>query len=107
VRVGQGIVGRGGGVEGKALLGEVDGAVALLVVVLEEAGELGEELGRRSGRAARMQCGGAYLVVAQMVSGHGGGGRGSGGGRGRGRGAVRTCAAGPSSSAGWGCCYVG
>jgi hypothetical protein len=98
VRVGQGIIGRGGGFEGKALLGEVDGAVALLVVVLEEAGELGEELGRGSGRAARMHCGGAYLVVAQMVSGHGGGG-GSGRGRGRGR-AVRTCAAVPGS-AGW------
>jgi hypothetical protein len=78
VRVGQGIIGRGGGFEGKALLGEVDGAVALLVVVLEKAGELGEELGRGSGRAARMHCGGAYLVVAQMVSGHGGGGGGSG-----------------------------
>jgi hypothetical protein len=80
VRVGQDVIGigRGGGLEGKALLGEVDGAVALLVVVLEEAGELSEELGRGSGRAARMHCGEAYLVVAQMVSGHGGGGGGSG-----------------------------
>jgi hypothetical protein len=49
VHVDQGIVGRGGGVEGEALLGEVNGAVALLAVVLKETGELGEELGRGSG----------------------------------------------------------
>ena len=57
MRVGQGIGGGGGSVKGEAFLGEVDGAVALLAVVIKETGELGKELGRGSGQATRAHYG--------------------------------------------------